>query len=320
MDDDQRRVHPDPDRALIAHFKGARPPSPAWFDAALAQTPQRTIVPVEGAGVEALAWGRPEDPGLLLLHGFAANADWWSFIAPFLATGRRVVALSFSGMGGSDWRDAYSMDQHMREVLAVAEAHHLFAGGRRPLLAGHSYGSFIARLLGADHGDRLEGVVLVDGPLSRTRGDRAPRLGGGVHRVYPSFEAALARFRFVPAQTCENLYIADHIARASLKPATGPDGTEGWTWRFDGELRSKAASAPLTRLIRPLGCPSALIFGERSLLMTPQRLEFMQEITAPGTPWITVPDAGHHLMADQPLALVAALRGLLSAWPAAVSS
>ena len=34
-----------------------------------------------------------------------------------------------------------------------------------------------------------------------------------------------------------------------------------------------------------------------------------------GVPHLLVPDAAHHLFLDQPLAVVAALRALLSAWP-----
>jgi pimeloyl-ACP methyl ester carboxylesterase len=33
-----------------------------------------------------------------------------------------------------------------------------------------------------------------------------------------------------------------------------------------------------------------------------------------GTPFIEIPEAYHHVQADQPLALVAALRSLLEAW------
>jgi len=36
----------------------------------------------------------------------------------------------------------------------------------------------------------------------------------------------------------------------------------------------------------------------------------------PGTPQIAIPDSEHHVMVDQPLALVAALRALLATWPA----
>ena len=32
-------------------------------------------------------------------------------------------------------------------------------------------------------------------------------------------------------------------------------------------------------------------------------------------PRVVIPDADHHVMIDQPLAFVAALRGLLARWP-----
>ena len=52
--------------------------------------------------------------------------------------------------------------------------------------------------------------------------------------------------------------------------------------------------------------------------MTPARRALLRRVTPLGTPWIEIPDAGHHVMVDQPLALVAALRTQLEAWqPAA---
>lgn len=301
----------DPSRSPIGHLAGVRPVAPAWFDAALAQAPERTTVPVEGADIEMLAWGRRGDPGLLLLHGFAAHADWWSFIAPLLAKGRRVVASSWSGMGGSDWRDGYSMNQHTREALAVAEAGGLFEGPEAPVVIGHSYGSLVSLLVGQDYGDRLKGVVAVDGPLSGDRKERPPGgLGPADHKVYGTLEDALARFRFTPAQSCENLYIADHIARTSLVEVPG-----GWSWRFDPNLRGKMSYDDAERMVRPPRCPVALVFGDRSKLMTPERRAFMAAVIPSSAPLFEIPDAGHHVMVDQPLAVVAGLDGLLSGWP-----
>jgi pimeloyl-ACP methyl ester carboxylesterase len=34
-----------------------------------------------------------------------------------------------------------------------------------------------------------------------------------------------------------------------------------------------------------------------------------------GAPQVAIPDADHHVMVDQPLALVAAFRALLAGWP-----
>jgi pimeloyl-ACP methyl ester carboxylesterase len=41
----------------------------------------------------------------------------------------------------------------------------------------------------------------------------------------------------------------------------------------------------------------------------------MARLVPGGLPVAALPDAGHHPMLDQPLALVAALRTLLAVWP-----
>src|ERR1700710_717344 len=95
---------------LLAPFEGRVPERPAWFSDALRHEPERRFHVVQGAKIEALSWGEIGKPGLLLLHGKMAHADWWSFIAPFFAARHRVTALSWSGMGGSEWRESYSVD------------------------------------------------------------------------------------------------------------------------------------------------------------------------------------------------------------------
>jgi hypothetical protein len=120
----------------LARFGGVRPPAPAWFETALADAPERSSVDVDGAAIETLCWGRRGTQTLILLHGTGAHADWWSFIAPALATERRVIAFSLSGMGRSAWRDDYSVAGYAREVIAVAEAGGAFASVEPPLVLG----------------------------------------------------------------------------------------------------------------------------------------------------------------------------------------
>ena len=38
-------------------------------------------------------------------------------------------------------------------------------------------------------------------------------------------------------------------------------------------------------------------------------------VLAPGSPYVEIPEAEHHVMIDQPLAFVAGLSALLAAWP-----
>ena len=151
----------------LAAFAGERPPAPAWFEHAIAQPPERSLVPVEGCDIELLAWGERGRPGLLLLHGNGAHADWWSFVAPFLSGSHRVAAVSWSGMGRSGWREVYDYPTFLKEAVACAEAAGLFEADERPIIVAHSFGGGVATYIAAQAGDRFEAAV--SGPPASTR-------------------------------------------------------------------------------------------------------------------------------------------------------
>lgn len=307
---------------LLAAFEGRRPAAPAWFDAALALEPERGSVEVAGTPIELLTWGDRGRPGLLLLHGKMAHADWWSFIAPSFAAAYRVAALSFAGMGGSGWREAYSVESMADEVMAGAEAAGLFDAPAKPLVVAHSFGAFAALRCAERDGARFAGLVTIDMPLlsREQREARPPRGVRGViaarpTRIYPTLDAALARFRFAPEQPCENLFIADHIARGSLKQVPLPDGGgSGWTWRFDPRVAEIAPGRPID-WARRAACPLAVCWGADSVLVDAAVAAHVRSVVAPGTPEIEIAAARHHVMVDQPLALVAELRRLFAHWP-----
>ena len=312
-------MSPDKAQAPLAEYRGERPAAPAWFDRALANAPERRMVEAKGAQIETLAWGPRGAPGLLFLHGNGAHADWWSFIAPFFAEDRRVAAMSFSGMGGSDWRDDYSTYGFVDEVEAVATELGLFEAGRKPTIVGHSMGAAIGLASAGKFGERLQAVVLADPPfrtperMKQWRDRRAKEPPPTFpKRFYKDLTTGLSRFRFLPPQASEHPYIVDHIARASLR-----ETPEGWTWRFDPALWSKMTFSDLTPVLAAPRCPIALMHGDRSRLADAQDLAHMWDTAPKGTPVVMIPDADHHLMVDQPLAFVSALRGLLAGWPKA---
>lgn len=290
----------------LAPFAGAEPPAPDWFRAAIDAPHERHHLHVEGADIEWLAWGARGKPGLLLLHGNGANADWWRFIAPALAESHRVAALSWSGMGGSTHRPAYSGEQYVREALAVADAAGL---GRRFTVAGHSFGGFPAILLAAGHPDRLEQAIAIDTPLGDKR--RPPRSDNPKpHRVYPTLAEALARFRWAPMQPSPNPFITDFIARSSLKRLSRTEG--GWTWKFDPLLWQNFTMTDVGSTAAAVTTPLSYIWGEESVLAQHDVIPGIRRLLPPGTSFIGLPQAHHHVMADQPFALIAALRALLA--------
>ena len=337
---DDRPIHTEPGalppevQAPLAPFRGAEPDAPEWFRNALAQAPERSHVESLGARIEMLVWGERGKPGLLLVHGNSAHADWWSFIAPFLAQDFRVASMSLAGMGDSDWRETYAFQDFAADAEAVAQAAGLYEAGK-PIYIGHSFGGSQVFFAAASHPERMRAAILVDTgfggpPPDSAEGKRmAERMaeqvrniptGDRAQRVYPSLEEALSRFRLMPPQVAGNLFIADYIARQSLKKVTKPDGSEGWSWRFDPNMWAKLDRGVMSGLMGggppQVAIPLVHIYGDRSAIIS-RRKEGGPSPLPPQTLEIAIPDSAHHIMIDQPLALISALRGLLAVWPGA---
>ncbi|MEM8615942.1 MAG: alpha/beta hydrolase [Pseudomonadota bacterium] len=311
-----------PDPNLLRPYRGAKPPAPAWFTSAI-ETPYETrFVEVERARIRYQLWqdenadeGATSKPGLLLVHGNGAHAHWYDFIAPFLMQDYRVAAMTFGGMGDSGYRERYGLPTFSAEQLAVCEDAGFFAGGAKPIIAAHSFGGFVTLHTGANHSDQFGGIIIVDSPIRPPDDDwEGPPERNTPNRIYPDLTAALGRFRLAPPQPCENHYIVDYIARHSLKEVETPPGETGWTWKFDYQIwkRFEAMEAPRDMLAR-INCPLAYMRGEQSVLMGKAIWSYMRSLRA-DMAMVSIPEAEHHVMLDQPLAFIAALRTQLAAF------
>jgi pimeloyl-ACP methyl ester carboxylesterase len=305
--------------APLARFGGERPPAPPWFEQVIGKRPERSVIKVQGTPIETLAWGRRGAPGLLFLHGAGAHAEWWSFIAPFFVQDWRACALSFSGAGRSGWREHYSIDLYVQEALAAAEAAGLFDAAERPVIVAHSFGGAVGMTCARTAGERLKALVVLDSGVWPVREHwRGPAVRTRPNPVYPDLQAALARFRLAPLQPCPNPFLLDYIAREGLRPEPARDGQTGWTWRFDPFVWNRmdfTGRMDQTEELRAIRMPLAFIQGEQSALLTAEVARHTRANAPPQTPWVSIPEAGHHLMLDQPLAVVSALRTLLEIWP-----
>ena len=124
----------------------------------------------------------------------------------------------------------------------------------------------------------------------------------------------MARFRLAPPQTCDNLFILDHIARCSAGEVSDAHGRNGWALHFDPHFWEKFTRIDPTSLVTARS-PLALIRGAKSQLFHPEDAAYLLSLIAPSSPYVGIPEAEHHVMIDQPLAFVAALRALLANWP-----
>ncbi|WP_257555948.1 alpha/beta fold hydrolase [Sphingobium sp. CFD-2] len=291
----------------LAALNGALPTAPPWHVKAMGVPRVESRVEVEGASIEVLRWGDSSRPGVLLIHGMNAHAQWWGPVAPLLSDNYHIVSFSYSGMGQSDWRASYTMDQLAREAISVAEATGILTIDHKPFVIAHSFGGRIASLIARDHGHRLAGMVIVDSLLSAYSEPLDANAARARH--YPTDTEALARFRFLPPQTSKYLSVIDEIARASICR----EGS-GWRWCFDPNFRNRLTQSDPWHSIALATCPLAFLRGELSDHITAE--DFAAHCTqAPvGSLFMEIPAAAHHIMADQPLALVTALRAIIGHW------
>lgn len=288
--------------------------TPAWFDWALARPYRSHYVTVSDCPIHYMVWPgddqRAASRGLLLVHGGGAHANWWRFIAPFFTRDFRVAALDLSGMGDSGKRPAYDASLRADEMRAVLSAAGL---GPRPFVIGHSFGGYMTMRFGAAYGEEVGGAVIVDSPIRRPAGDGPPTTAGrarSFERHYPSFDVGLERFRLLPPQECANAFLVEFIARHSLRQEAA-----GWTWKFDiNTMTARRWGEPFHEHLQGLRCRAALLFGQNSALVSRETADYMAELMGPQAPVIEIPEAQHHLLLDQPLAFIAALRTLLASW------
>ncbi len=297
--------------------------APGWYQTAIAAQTQSRYLNVSGARIHYRIWQDASAPGaadakrgLVFVHGSAAHSHWWDHIAPCFGEDHSLAALDLSGMGESDSRQHYDIETYAAELAAILLDSGFCAAGRpKPIIVAHSFGAFVAAHAAHRHSDRFGGLIIVDSHLAVPEGLRRD-----VHfpfivspRHYASAEEALARFRLIPPQPSPNPYIVQRIAQHSLKQTEA-----GWTWKFDGSQFAEGNVGTdifysTEALLREISIPAAIIHGSESVLVNAAIARHTAACFGSAVPVIEIPGGHHHLMIDQPVALIAAIRALLAA-------
>lgn len=134
---------------------------------------RETTKTINGLSLHVVEAGRPGDPLLVLLHGFPEF--WWAWrhqITPLAEAGYHVVVPDMRGYNLSEAPQAvadYTLDTLASDVVAIADAF----GAERFHLVGHDWGAVIGWWVAARYAERLDRVVLMDGPHPDVWGGQA---------------------------------------------------------------------------------------------------------------------------------------------------
>ena len=287
--------------------------TPKWFLDALAQKPDIKTVKIKGSKISYNCWGEKNKPGLIFVHGGMAHADWWNFITPYFLKTHRVIAMNLGGMGDSEWRKEYSTETWGLEIEGVCKKEKL----KKPIIIGHSLGGMCGVYAASIMRKNLYGLVIVDTAILPPS-DKPPKFDFKIraNKIYKSLKEIKSRFRLVPGQIDALEYIMDYIAEKSIKKNKG-----GWTWKFDPNYMKIFNSesflerqAVYRNKLKGLKCRVAILRGEKSVIFPGSSAKYMHELMDKKSPIINVPEAHHHIMVDQPMALISALRSLIIDW------
>ena len=280
--------------------------NPDWFSRYIATPYQLGQVDVAGVNITYQQWSSGHQHSILFVHGHAAHAHWWDFIAPAFSTGYNCVAINLSGAGDSGHRQEYSAALFADELAAVC----LSANIQKPVIIAHSFGGSMARIACHLQPELASSLVIVDSLISTHRSDRKPpALPKQKTRYYPTVEAGMKRFRLRPPQPCENDFIVSHIARHSLV-----EEVAGFKFKLDqavfAKMDNKEQYPDGASMIRKLNIPVGMIYGEQSRFFGQDQVELVRKLLDPALV-VCIPGAHHHVFLDQPLAFIESTRSML---------
>ncbi len=144
-------------------------------------------------------------------------------------------------------------------------------------------------------------------------------------KTYPDLATAVEHFHLVPRSPAATRGCSTTSRAQSLREVTTADGAAGWTWKFDPLLFVTRSGPRLTERVRPAAGAGRVPPRRGQRGSSPPSSTTTSSTTcasswrgspaaAAGVPFVRVPDAHHHLLLDEPLATVTALRAILATW------
>jgi pimeloyl-ACP methyl ester carboxylesterase len=258
----------------------------------------------------ALAWGDPDAPLALLMHGYPDSAWTWRHLGPLLAErGWRAVAPFTRGYAPSDLapNDRYLVADQVADIVAI---HTALGGDDRSVLVGHDWGAVATWAVTASEPSRFARYVALAVP---------PTLA--LLKPYRSLKTLPIGLR----QLRMSWYFLYNQLPASERgldrviPKLWHDWSPGYDAREDiahvfaalsNHDRRRAAlryyrnnlqgGLKATFTVKP-GAPALYLHGAHDGCMQAAFAELYPETFAPGSQVETVPGVGHFLHLEDPI-------------------
>jgi pimeloyl-ACP methyl ester carboxylesterase len=261
---------------------------------------------LNGQRAYAYTGGTPFDPalpGVVFIHGAQNDHSVWSLQSRWFAHhGFAVLAVDLPGHGRSGGAPLPSIDALADWIQLLLEK--VGAGETAPTcLVGHSMGSLTALECAARHPARIARIALI-----------------GTAVPMPVSAALLNAARDNEAEAIDMINEWSHSPRASIGGNTVPGL---WMMGTNRRLMQRqkpgilhtdlAACNAYTHGLDAaamIACPALIVSGSRDLMTSPKAASKLTSAIRDARR-VSLPGAGHALMAEQPDAVLDALRGFI---------
>ncbi len=203
-------------------------------------------------------------PPLILLHGLAGSARWWSRNLPALSRSFRVIAIDLPGFGASPRGHRLDLEEVAGQLASTMDQ----LGIERASVVGHSMGGLIAGGLAADYPGRVHRLILVDA-------------------AFLSLDRAAVRPVSGPAVTLR-------WTAPSLLPVAIADGLRAGPARL-ADATIQLARVDWRRKLPLVEAPTLVIWGEHDMIC-PIAIGRLIVATIPGSRLLVVEGAAHNPM------------------------
>jgi pimeloyl-ACP methyl ester carboxylesterase len=261
---------------------------------------QDKFITINGLQLHYVEWGNPEHPALVLLHGFQSNAHTWDTFSHAMAATYHVLALDQRGHGDTSWAPdgAYAPTTSVGDIASFITALHLAPA----VVIGHSMGGRHAAMVAADHPEKVRKVVIVDTaaefpPAMQTmRSQSSAPAAPPQPETFDTFEEVVQNgIKQYPLTPEAELRHANYH-----NLSRGADGK--WRWRWDINLLQwrrmhQSRQGDLYTYLQRIQCPTLLIRGQRSPLLTPEVAQKMIQALPHGRT-VDIANAAHTVNAD----------------------
>ena len=274
--------------------------------------PLDKFVNANGMRFHYLEWGNPDNPPMLLLHGFAQTCHSWDFVALGFSDNYRVIVLDQRGHGDSDWASDgdYSPETQQEDISGVVNE----LGLDNFVLMGLSMGGRNSFTYAANNSGKVKALVVVDAaPQNMQQGTQNIRSFVQQDDELDSVDAFVERvLQYNPRRDPQQV-------RGSILHNLKELPSGKWTWKYDRALRSPGrrmgsdaeTEKRLWGYLETLQCPTLLVRGGASDIVATDTADRMHK-AIPNSRIATIEGAGHLVMGDSPSGFQAAVTEFLA--------